>query len=488
MHMLINSEWIDTKEGTKREIKNPADGSIIDTVPQATEQDVSNAIELAQQAKVNMAQMPVYRRAAILFECADEMEKRKEELANLLARENGKPIRQTREEISAAIRIFRGFGEESKRMFGKSMSLDMVPGMQRHFAFTLRRPVGVVAAIIPFNYPVELYAHKAAAALAAGNAVIVKPPSDCPLTLLKIAEILENTGLPRSAHQMITGPGSVVGEFLARSPGVNLVSITGSTDVGRRISLIASETLKRVHLELGGNDATIICKDADIESAAEAVVLGRLARGNGQICCAVKRVFVDEKIYKEFLHILVRKTKKLIVGNPLDEKTDVGPLITESAAISVEKSISDAVEAGAELCTGGNRVGAYIEPTVLNNITFESPIMEEEVFGPVVPVTSFRTLEEAVFYVNSSKYGLQSSVFTNNLETAMDMAYRLEAGGVIINWSSAFRAENLPFGGIKLSGHGRESIHDTLLDMTDQKSVILYNALSVYNDFNGASK
>ena len=488
MNMLINSEWVNTKEGMKKEILNPADGSIIDTVPQATEKDVSDAIEFAQYAKVKMAQMPVYRRAAILFECADVMEKRKEELANLLARENGKPIRQTREEIAAAIRIFRGFGEESKRMFGKSMSLDMVPGMQRHFAFTLRRPVGVVAAIVPFNYPVELYAHKAAAALAAGNAVIVKPPSDCPLTLLKVAEILENTGLPQGAHQMITGPGAVVGEYLAKSPGVNLVSVTGSTEVGRRISLVASETLKRVHLELGGNDATIICKDADIERAAEAVVLGRLARGNGQICCAVKRIFVDEKIHKEFLHILADKTKKLVIGDPLDEKTDVGPLITENAAVSVEKSINKAVEAGAEVCVGGNRRGAYIEPTVLKNITFNSPIMEEEVFGPVAPVSSFGTLEEAVFYVNSSKYGLQSSVFTNDLETAMDMAYRLEAGGVIINWSSAVRVENLPFGGIKLSGHGRESIHDTLLDMTDQKSVILYNALSVYNNLNGESK
>jgi len=488
MNMLINGEWVDTKEGNKRDIINPADGSIIDTVPQATEKDVLNAIEFAQLAKNKMAEMPAFRRAAILFECADEMEKRKEQLANLLARENGKPIRQTREEIAAAIRIFRGFAEESKRLFGKSMSLDMIPGMERHFAFTLRRPVGVVAAIVPFNYPVELYAHKVAAALAAGNAVIVKPPSDCPLTLLKVAEILENTGLPQGAHQMITGAGAVVGELLARSPGVNLISLTGSTNVGRRISLIASETLKRVHLELGGNDATIVCKDADIERAAEAVVLGRLARGNGQICCAVKRVFVDETICEEFLHILVEKTKKLIVGDPLDEKTDVGPLITESAAISVEKSINDAVEAGAEVCFGGKRNGAFIEPTVLNNISFQSPIMEEEVFGPIAPVTSFKTLEEAVFYVNGSKYGLQSSVFTSNLETAMNMVYKLEAGGVIINWSSAVRVENLPFGGIKLSGHGRESIPETLMDMTDQKSVILYNALSVFNDKNGVQK
>ncbi|HSV55711.1 MAG TPA: aldehyde dehydrogenase family protein [Magnetospirillaceae bacterium] len=482
MRMLIDSRWVDAENGATRKVINPADGSVIDTVPQATEKDVSAAVDSALEAKVRMSAMPAWRRAAVLCGCADQLELRKEELAGLLARENGKPIRQTREEVAAAARIFRGFAEESKRLFGKSMSLDMVPGMERHFAFTMRRPAGVVAAIVPFNYPVELYAHKAAAALAAGNAVIVKPPSDCPLTILKIAEILEQAGLPRGAHQTITGSGTVVGEFLARTPGVNIVSITGSTIVGKRISLIASETLKRVHLELGGNDATIVCKDADIERAAESVILGRLARGNGQICCAVKRVFVDEGIYEEFLRVLVAKTKNLKMGNPLDEETDVGPLINESAAIDVEKSIRQAVGAGAMISIGGGRNGAFIEPTVLRNVSHTSPIMQEEIFGPVAPVVPFRSLEEAVSWANDSEYGLQSSVFTNDLKTAMDVAYRLEVGGVIINWSSAVRAENLPFGGIKLSGHGRESIHDTLLDMTDQKSVILYDALSVYSD------
>lgn len=481
MRMLIDSEWVGSSDGNVIEVVNSANGHVIDTVPSATLSDLKRAVQASQEAKIRMANMPAHKRASILFRCAEEMEKKREELSTLLAQENGKPIRQTREELSAAIRIFRGFGEEAKRLFGKSTSLDMVPGMERHFALTLRQPVGVVAAIVPFNYPVELYAHKAAAALAAGNAVIVKPPSDCPLTLLRIAEILEEVGVPKAAHQVVTGPGQVVGESLAREEGIDLISLTGSTAVGQRISKLAAETLKRVHLELGGSDATIVFSDADLEEAAEAVILGRLARGNGQICCAVKRVFVDESVHDEFIQLLSDKTKKLVVGDPLDEQTDVGPLITEVAAREVESDILEAVSKGAKIRVGGERRGAFIHPTVLEKVPLEVRMMREENFGPVVPVVSFRTMDEVVALANNTPYGLQSSVFTKNIHTALNMAYRLDVGGVIINWSSAVRVENLPFGGVKLSGHGRESIHDTLLEMTEQKTVIFYNTLSVFN-------
>lgn len=480
--MLIDSTWVDSSNRSVREVVNSANNDLIDTVPAATESDLKKAVKAAQDGKIKMSELPAHARAAVLFRCADIMEKRREELSSLLARENGKPIRQTREELAASIRIFRGFGEEAKRIFGKSMSLDMVPGMERHFAFTIRRPVGVVAAIVPFNYPVELYAHKAAAALAAGNAVIVKPPSDCPLTLLHIAEILEEAGVPRAAHQMVTGTGQVVGEYLARVEGIDLISLTGSTPVGQRISRLAADTLKKVHLELGGSDATIICADADLDESAEAVILGRLARGNGQICCAVKRVFVAEAVHDKYVKILSEKAKKLIVGDPLDERTDVGPLITESAAKDVENDIRDAVSLGARIRAGGGRRGAFIEPTVLDTVPPEAKMMKEETFGPVVPVIPFRTMDEVVELVNNTPYGLQSSVFTNDLTTAIDMAYRLDVGGLIVNWSSAVRVENLPFGGVKMSGHGRESIHDTLLEMTEQKTIIIYNALSVFNE------
>ncbi len=481
MKMLIDSKWVDSSDGAVSEVVNSANNGLLDTVPLATEADMRETVQAAREAKIRMAKLPAHARAAILFRTADALERRREELSCLLAQENGKPIRQTREELGAAIRIFRGFGEEAKRLFGKSMSLDMVPGMERHFALTLRRPVGVVAAIVPFNYPVELYAHKAAAALAAGNAVIVKPPSDCPLTLLHIAEIIEESGVPQGAHQVVTGAGQLIGEHLAREEGIDLISLTGSTAVGQRISRLAAATLKKVHLELGGSDATIVFADADLNEAAEAVILGRLARGNGQICCAVKRVFVQEAVHDEFVEILSNKTKKLIVGDPLDEKTDVGPLVTENAAREVESDILEALERGARLRAGGTRRGAFIDPTVLDRVPLEAKVINEETFGPVVPVVAFGTLDEAVELANGTPYGLQSSVFTNQIATALDLAYRLEAGGVIVNWSSAVRVENLPFGGVKMSGHGREGIHDTLLEMTELKTVILYNALSFFN-------
>lgn len=480
MQMLIHSTWTDAEEGATTEIENPASGDTIDTVPRAGVADITRAVEAAQEAKKRMRKTPAHERARVLIDVAAEMDRRNEELARLLAAENGKPIRQTREEVTVAARIFRGFGEEAKRLFGRASSMDMVPGMERHFAITVKQPVGVVAAIVPFNYPVELYSHKAAAALAAGNAVIVKPPSDCPLTLLKIAELIENAGLPRGGHQVVTGPGDVVGDFLAESPGVQLITITGSTPIGKRISRLAADSLKRVHLELGGNDATIVLKDADLDSAAESVILGRLARGNGQICCAVKRVFTQQSVHEEFANILAEKARRLRVGDPLRDDTDVGPLINERAAKAVADDIEDAVSGGAQVIAGGKRDRAFIEPTVLTNVGSKARMLHEESFGPVAPIVSFGTLEEAIEQANDSVYGLQASVFTRDVSQALDIAHQLDVGGVIVNWSTAVRVENLPFGGVKMTGHGREGIHDTLDDMTETKTVLLYDALSVF--------
>ncbi|MFI5369766.1 MAG: aldehyde dehydrogenase family protein, partial [Spirochaetia bacterium] len=274
MQMLIDGGWVDAGDGKTRVIRNPGSGEVIDTVPMATMQDVDAALKAACAGSARMRATPAHARSSILARAADIIASRKEELAKLLARENGKPIRQTRDEIEVTSRIFRGFAEEGRRLFGRTVPMDAIPGQERHFAVTIRQPLGVVAAIVPFNYPAELYAHKAAPALAAGNAVIAKPPSDCPLTMLRLAGVLEEAGLPRAAHQMITGPGQLVGEALARSPIVRLVSLTGSTAVGIRLAQLGAETLQKIHLELGGNDAVIICADADLEKAAEAVVLG----------------------------------------------------------------------------------------------------------------------------------------------------------------------------------------------------------------------
>ena len=476
MKMLIDSQWAEASDGAWMEIRNPGTGEIIDRVPRATLQDAERAVAAAQRGREAMRNLTALARYEALIRIANAIEAHVPELGRLLAQENGKPVAQTRAEVAVTASIFRGFAEEAKRIFGRVMPVDAVRGNERHFAITIRQPLGVVAAIVPFNYPVELWGHKAASALAAGNAVISKPPSACPLALLTIAQLMEEAGLPPAAHQMITGPGALIGDLLARSPGIQLVTVTGSTSVGVRISQLAAENLKKVHMELGGNDAMIILADADLEKAATAVVLGRLARGNGQICCAVKRIFVEAPIYDAFSDLLTAKAKALKVGDQLNEDTDVGPLINEEAAKEVEAVVNGAVQAGARLRAGGKRRGAFMEPTVLTDVPVEVELFKEETFGPVAPLVRFTDIDEAVRLANASPYGLQSAVFTQDINKALDIAYRLEAGGVIVNWSSALRVETLPFGGIKLSGHGREGVHDTLDEMTDQKTIVVHNA------------
>jgi lactaldehyde dehydrogenase len=480
--MLIAGAWVDSSDGRWRPVLNPGTGETIDQVPLATEADVRRAVEAAQLGKAAMRGLPAHERARILISTACRIESELPALSWLLASENGKPIRQTREEIAATARIFRGFGEEAKRLFGRVVPMDAVPGMERHVAFTIRQPIGVVAAIVPFNYPAELWSHKAAAALAGGNALISKPPSPCPLTLLRIAKLLEEEGLPRNAHQMLTGPGEMIGSLLAQLEGIQVITVTGSVETGISLTRLAAGQMKRVYAELGGNDATIVCADADLEKAAEAIVLGRLARGNGQICCSVKRVFVHASVRDEMARRLTDWCARLEVGDQLLETTDVGPLISEQAAIEVCELVERAVADGAHLAAGGGRRGSFMEPTVLTDVRTDTPLFRNETFGPVVPLVSFDTVDQAVAMANDSPFGLQSAVFTSDISTALDVAYRLEAGGVMINWGSALRSETLPFGGVKMSGVGREAIHDTLLEMTEQKAIVIHNALAAHGD------
>ncbi|WP_395103560.1 aldehyde dehydrogenase family protein [Actinomadura sp. SCN-SB] len=458
-------------------VHNPGNGALLGEMPVLTEEQARQAVEAAQRGRRAMAATPAHERARMLNAVADGIERRAAELAVTLAAENGKPIRQTREEVAAAIRIFRGFAGEATRIFGRQIPLDAVPGLERHLAVTVREPLGVVAAIVPFNYPVELYAHKAAAALAAGNAVLVKPPEKCPLTLMEIAGIVTGAGVPAEAHRLVPG-GPELARFLASTPGVQMISLTGSTAAGRALSELAAGTLKRTHLELGGNDALIVCADADVERAAEAVVLGRLARGNGQICCAVKRIYAEDGVYDEFAQALEAQARELVVGDQLDEATDIGPLITEPAAIAVAEAVDAAVRGGAKPVVGGPRDGAFVPPTVLVDVAPEEEAVAEEIFGPVAPLLRVGDPLEAVELANASPYGLQAAIWTRDVQRAFGLASRLEVGGVVINGSTALRAENLPFGGPKLTGGAREGLHDTLLEMTEQKTIIVMDALS----------
>jgi acyl-CoA reductase-like NAD-dependent aldehyde dehydrogenase len=479
MKMILNGHQIDATTGRVFEVRNPATQEVIDCVPSANAEDVHNAIEVAKRGKPIMAALPAHRRAEILRKTADLIGGRHEELSRLLCRENGKTIRQCRFEMTTTQRLFVDFGEEAKRIGGHYLPMDAVPGLEHMIAYTIRQPIGIVVGIVPFNYPPELFAHKIPGALAAGNSVIVKPPSKCPLTILRIGELILEAGLPPEGMQMITGSPQDMGDELFTNPAIGMISLTGSVASAREIARKAAGTLKRLAFELGGTDPLIVLEDANLQAAAEAVVQGRLTNGAGQICCAVKRVLVQASVYDQFLALLVERVGRIRMGDPMREDTDLGPLISPADAEKVHVAVQKAIESGAKCLTGGERVGAsFYKPTVLVNVNPDMCVMKDEVFGPVAPVYPFQDLEEAVGIANDSAFGLQSSVFSESIRNALKVAHKLEAGGVVINGAGAFRPGNLPFGGYKQSGIGRESIVETVRDMTEEKAIILNQVLT----------
>lgn len=482
MQMLINGEWIAASDGEIIEVTNPSTGALIDSVPAATRSDVDQAIAAANKAKPAMAAMPAHKRASILRTVSQRITDNREKLVKLLNEENGKTFREINGwEIDAAARIIDGYADEAKRLHGETVPLDSIPNLENSLAMTVYQPLGVVAAIIPFNYPVELWSHKIAGGLAAGNCVITKAPEDCPLAILEISKYYEEAGLPKGAHQCLTGYGEVAGQRLAEAEGIDLISMTGSTEVGKLISKVAADTLKKVSLELGGSDATIICKDVDPKEAAEAIVSGRFTAGNGQICCAVKRVFIAQEIFEAVRDHTVEITRSLKVGDHTKPDTDVGPLTNLKAALTIESQIKTAQEQGAELLIGGERTDQFISPAVFEKVNTDNVLLREEVFGPVLPLVAFDNIEHAIKMVNDSEFGLQAAIFTNDIKTIMNAAMKLEVGTVIANHSTCMRIESLPFGGRKYSGNGgREGFMDTLKDMSETKTIVLKDAYNVY--------
>jgi acyl-CoA reductase-like NAD-dependent aldehyde dehydrogenase len=473
IHMLIDEAWTGASDGAVDPVLNPATDAQIASVPRASVDDAERAVAAAQHGAKAMAAMPAWRRYEILEAVSRRIEADQQRLGELLCRENGKRIGETTSEVGVAARIFRGYAEEAKRLFGKSVPLHGIPGREKSLAITMRQPLGVIAAIVPFNYPVELWSHKVAGGLAAGNAVITKTPEECPLAIIEIAKFMQIEGLPRGAHQVLTG-GRDVGEALVRSPNVQMIAMTGSTAAGRRILEVAAQTLKKVHLELGGNDATIICGDADIEATANALIAGRFTSGNGQICCAVKRVLVERPVFDRLLDAVTLRTRRLKVGDPMDPATDVGPLINRRGAERVEAQVLRAVADGASIVTGGVRRDNFYEPTILTGVTPGIPAFAEETFGPVLPLIPYDDFEAALALANDSPFGLQAAIFSNDMRKVMRAYEVLDVGTVVVNHTTAVRVETLPFGGNKGSGNGREGIHDTLHEMSKEKTLLMH--------------
>lgn len=465
--LFRDGQWV-SGHGAPLEVFDKYAGTAWAEVARASAEDVDLAVAGARRAAERT--LAPRERRDILRRAAAAIEDRREELARGIVKEAGKPYKDAFAEVGRAVETFSLSADEAPRITGETVPVETVPGSEDRIAFTLRFPVGVVAAISPFNFPINLVAHKVAPALAAGNAVVLKPASATPVTALRLARILAEAGLPAGYLQVVCGPGGAVGDRLVGHPGVDLITFTGSGDVGRRITRGAG--IRRVILELGNNAPVLVLADADLERAAAAVATGGFLSA-GQKCISVQRVIVDASVYDAFRQALVRRVEALATGDPDLGDTDVGPMISEQEAERAEAWVRDAVEAGARVLTGGTRQGAVLAPTLLEEVRPEMAVVCKEVFAPVVSLQRARGLDEAIAMANDSVYGLQAGVFTASLSHALACARRLRYGGIIVNDASTYRTDLMPYGGVKESGLGREGPRYAIEEMTEGRIVVL---------------
>lgn len=448
---------------------NPYDGSVVGTVPEFSEPDVRDAISRAVQAAPIMASMPAHQRGSILNKAAQLIAGQVDEIARIMARENGKPLKYARLEAQRAVDTFNFAADEARRLHGETIPLDASAGGVGKIGYFIRVPVGVIAAITPFNFPLNLSVHKVAPAIAAGCTVVMKPAPATPMTVLKLAEILREAGLPDGAFEVITG-GAEVGSWLTTDPRINMISFTGSPAVAHHITKTAG--LRRVVLELGGNAATIIDEDANLDAAISRTIMGSFSY-SGQVCISIQRIYIHRKRYEEFRTRFVAAAEKLKLGDPLSDQTDIGPLINDASAERIERWLDEAVAQGASIVTGGTHEGRMFAPTVLENVHSGMQVMCAEAFGPLVSLVPFDDFEDALTMADEGNFGLQAGVYTRDLNKAMRAVQRLNVGGVIINDVPTLRIDNMPYGGNKDSGIGREGPRFAIEEMTTLKMVVI---------------
>jgi acyl-CoA reductase-like NAD-dependent aldehyde dehydrogenase len=472
--MLIGGEWVGSRNGDVLPIKNPATGEIVDTAPRATVEDAREAIDVAEKAFAIWSEWPQGKRADVLRRTVELVRMHEAELARLLTSEQGKPLKEAMLEIrryAHTIEYYAGLG--------KNIRGGYIPQIDEgKHGLILKLPLGVVGAIVPWNFPVSLMGNKLGPALLAGNAMVVKPAESTPLTDLRVVGLFEEAGLPKGVLNVVTGRGSVVGEEIATNPKVRKIAFTGSTEVGRRVMATAAATIKRVTLELGGSDPMIVCDDADIDGAVKAAAVGRFFNC-GQACLAIKRLYLFESIADSFVDKLAARVKKLRVANGMSEGAIMGPLHSEGGCAEVESQVQDAVSRGARVVIGAERLrgpeydrGNFYAPTLLTNVPEESRMVTEEVFGPALPIFRVKDLTEAIEKANNSIFGLGSSIWTRDLGRATRAAERIQAGYTWINSAQTIYDE-LPFGGFKQSGMGKEHGTEALDYYTETKSVVI---------------
>ena len=468
MKMLIAGEWVNAKDAIT--VENPFDQSVVDTVPRGTAEDMKRAIDSAVKGAKIARKMPVHQRMEILYRAAQIVKENLEEFAKTIATEGSKTIQEARKEAFRCVNTLTISAEESRRILGETIPFNSVPGSENKTGYYYRMPIGVIGAITPFNDPLNLVAHKLGPAIAGGNSVVLKPATVTPLTALKLAEAFMKAGLPSHILNVVTGHASEVADVLVTDPRVRMITFTGGPEAG--LDIMKKVGLKKIGMELGSNSPVIVMADCDLNWAVESSVSGAFW-AVGQNCIGVQRILVENSIYDDFLKKFVDRTKKIKTGYQLDEKTDMGPMITLKEAERVETWIQEAVEKGANIQTGGGRKGTLVDPTVLTDVPDDSTIKCEEVFGPVVILQPIDTLDNAIEIANSVDYGLHGAIFTKDINSAFKAAHELDVGGVMINDSTDYRLDQMPFGGVKKSGLGREGIKFALQEMTEPKVICI---------------
>lgn len=464
---LVHGQW---KQGeVTAPVVDPFTGQHIAEVAQATESDVDQAIASTYSAAATMGQLPSHARYNILQQIAALMYRRRDEFARTITTEAGKPISDAKREVSRAVQTFTVAAEEARRIAGEVVPLDWTPGSDTHLGVLRRFPIGPVLGITPFNFPLNLVAHKVAPALASGNSILIKPAPQTPLTALLLGEVAIEAGLPAGGLNVVPCD-NVLAERMVVDPRFKLLSFTGSASVGWMLKAKCGK--KKVTLELGGNAGVVIEPDADIELAAQRCAAGGFGYA-GQTCISVQRIFVHHSIADLFTTKLLMHVARLKTGDPNDETTSIGPLIDHAAAQRVESWIGEAVTEGARVLLGGKRMGSLMEATVLSNVKLDMKVSCNEVFGPVVTVTPYRQLSEAVALLNQSDFGLQAGIFTQDINKVFYAFRHVEVGAVLANEIPTFRADHMPYGGVKDSGLGREGVRAAIEDMTEPRLLIM---------------
>ena len=469
--MLIDGKWVESSSRETFEVMNPYSGRLVGRVQKASSEDANRAVEAAWKARPLIAGMDAFDRTELLRKMADTVKEHKDKLIDTLIQEAGKPHHFAEGEVGATIQRLQLAAEEIRTLEGKLIPGNLVPKTANRFAVVSRKPLGVVLAISPFNYPLFISISKIAPALASGNAVVCKAASDDPITLLMFARLAELAGVPRGTLNVITGGGSQVGDLLVSHPRVGMISFTGSTSVGQHIAKVAG--MKRLHLELGGKGPAIVLEDADLGLAVKECAAGAL-KFSGQRCDALSRILIVSRIANRFLKETVKEVRKTYkMGDPKDHKTMIGPMINQDALEKVDVLVRDAVEKGAKVVMGGKRgEGLFYHPTILDRVTPDMRIAWEETFGPVVTIMRVKDEKQAIELANRSEYGLDASVFTKDVDRAVKIARSLEDGSVTINGAPAHGVGNFPFGGDKASGMGREGIEYSIDEMTKLHTIV----------------